>query len=52
MSKPSNTTNSKILQESDTAQTQTSSTTEQSTSEKNGIVNENGEMYYYIKRVM
>ena len=52
VSEPSNTTNSKILQESDTAQTQTSSTTEQSTSEKNGIVNENGERYYYINGVL
>ena len=52
VSEPSNTTNSKILQESDTAQTQTSSTTEQSTSKKNGIVNENGERYYYINGVL
>ena len=37
VSEPSNTTNSKILQESDTAQTQTSSTTEQSTSKKMGL---------------
>ena len=52
VSEPSNTTNSKILKESNTAQTQTSSTTEQSTSEKNGIVNENGERYYYINGVL
>ena len=45
-------TNSINIQESDTAQTQTSSTTEQSTSKKNGIVNENGERYYYINGVL